>query len=159
AHRRTLVLPISRAQILERRFIREAIELAVVARLTGNVSSHPRKILEKQLSLQRAAAEAGDAAAFSALDENFHEMLCHAGGVGFAWRTLASVRMHSIRVCKLSKEDVPKMNNVVDQHAQIVEAVASGDLTLAQSEMRKHLAAFPAKLELAIRDNAGFFTA
>ncbi|GHA39495.1 hypothetical protein GCM10007989_38980 [Devosia pacifica] len=51
------------------------------------------------------------------------------------------------------------MNNVVDQHAQIVEAVASGDLTLAQSEMRKHLAAFPAKLELAIRDNAGFFTA
>ena len=70
--RGTFVKRISPRQVREGRFIREAIETAVVKKAAVSISDEQLRALTDNLRDQKIAAKASDTAAFLALDEAFH---------------------------------------------------------------------------------------
>src|SRR3954471_13028347 len=73
--RGTLVVKISRAAVEDARFIREAVECAVVREAAQLASPTLGATLADSLARQRRAARARDAEAFFTLDEEFHRLL------------------------------------------------------------------------------------
>jgi len=73
-----------------------------------------------------------------ALDERFHRMLAEAAGKARAWSVVEMLKAQMDRVRYLSLQQFP-VQKLVDQHAAIVEAIASGDGARAEAAMRGHL--------------------
>src|SRR5690606_11408637 len=74
--RGTYVSKLSMEKILEARFIREALEVAVVSHIATNVTQETRleaiNVCENIIADQKLAAADDDSLAFQNLDDNFH---------------------------------------------------------------------------------------
>ena len=135
--RGTYVRKISVAAVLDARFVREAVE-ADIARF---VAQEPNDVflghLENLIRDQRKAMK-GDARAFLKLDHDFHRSLAEAAGKTYAWKVVEDVRAQLDRVRYLSYFQFP-MEEIIDQHVQIVSAITSRDPEQASAAMREHL--------------------
>ena len=140
-NRGTVVVSISVQQMLEARFVREAVETAVVRRACQNFDSWVRERIETNLEHQRVALRAGNHDGFRALDEQFHQFIAKGAGCSLAWTAIADVKTHMDRVCNLTLKHLPAREMLLDQHRAIIDAIDAGDAELAHSEMAKHLQA------------------
>jgi GntR family transcriptional regulator, rspAB operon transcriptional repressor len=156
--RGTFVRQISTASVMNARFVREAVEVAVVreAALTPrpNLQARLGKLLEGQA--ERAAAN--DAFGFLRLDEAFHEAL--AGGIGrpTAWSILEDLKAQMDRVRYLSFESATPLVDLVDQHRAIVDRIGAGDAAGAEAAMRRHLREILSSLPLIASAHPDYFT-
>lgn len=137
--RGTLVVKISRAAVEDARFIREAIEVAVVREAAIRGDARILALLTDNLTRQRRAARAKDGEASFDLDEEFHRLMAIAAGRPAAWRTVEDLKPQMDRVRFLSMADATPMDVIVAQHAAIMKAVKAGDPDRAESAMRDHL--------------------
>lgn len=80
----------------------------------------------------------GDAQSFLKLDHDFHRCLAEAAGKTYAWKIVEDVRAQLDRVRYLSYFQFP-MDEIIDQHVQIVSAISSRDPETASAAMREHL--------------------
>ncbi len=136
--RGTRVTHISYAAVEDARFVREAVETAIVreaARDAGAFST----ALARNLSLQRRAARSRDSETFFALDEEFHRLLAEAAGRGTAFRIIEDVKAQMDRVRYLSTPAATSMDVLVKQHVAIADAVTAGDPERAAAAMTAHL--------------------
>jgi len=137
--RGTFVMLISIREVENARFIREAIEVAVVRKAAGEASPAAIKGLERIVADQREASAAGDHIAFLRLDEAFHQAIAHAVDCDYAWRVLENLKAQMDRVRYLSMPDATPMETLISQHAAIVLAVARHAPDEAGDAMRAHL--------------------
>jgi DNA-binding GntR family transcriptional regulator len=100
--RGTFVVPITRRDVMNARFIREAVEVAVVGELANKSTPATIKELRKLIDQQRAAASGNDWPAFLALDEAFHRRLAESAGHSHAWAMLEAIKAQMDRVRYLS---------------------------------------------------------
>lgn len=138
--RGTLVVKISQIAVENARFIREAIECAVVRDAARRADKTDRTALGESLERQRAAAEARDGAAVFALDEEFHRLLAGIAGRPAAWDVVEEVKAQMDRVRFIDMSQAIPMSIVVAHHTTIAEAVTAGDAAAAERAMRAHLA-------------------
>jgi DNA-binding GntR family transcriptional regulator len=136
--RGTFVRKISRAAVMDARFVREAIEADIVKLLAERQSSELITELRLHIGAQAAAATANTPLRFLELDERFHRTLAEEAGKSYAWSVVEGVKVQMDRVRHLSAAHFP-MNKLVEQHRQVVEAIASGDAVAADTQMRMHL--------------------
>jgi DNA-binding GntR family transcriptional regulator len=136
--RGTRVAPISYAAVEDARFVREAVETAIVREASARGLA-PRGALADNLARQRAAARARDGEAFFALDEEFHRLLAEAAGRASAFKVIEDVKAQMDRVRYLATPGATPMGVLVDQHAAIADAVAAADPDRAAAGMRAHL--------------------
>lgn len=137
--RGTYVVKISQQAVLEARFVREAVEVAV-ARAAAEQGLAPRVMAElhELLERQRRCIEPHDYDRFYQLDEAFHRTLSLGLGQQAAWKVVEEVKAQFDRVRYLSIPDTTPLERLIDQHAAIVAAIEQRDPPAAERAMRVH---------------------
>lgn len=138
--RGTFVVKISRRAVLESRFVREAVEVAVVRQATvKGLSSEVLEELHELVERQRRCIQPHNSNRFYLLDERFHKTLSLAVGQQSAWKVIEEVRAQLDRVRYLSVPDTTPIARLIEQHADILSAIEERDVVQAEHAMRRHL--------------------
>ena len=137
--RGTFVRKISAQRVADGRFIREAVEVAVVRRAAQEASATGRAALEHNLQLQRLAAERHDSQAFLGLDDEFHRLIAEGINCLLAWETVENIKATMDRVRFLTLSEVSPPERLIQQHEDIYNALKAHDVEAAESAMRRHL--------------------
>jgi len=135
--RSTEVVRISIRDVLNARFVREALEVAVVRKAAAECGHMPKDLFEEVFRLQMSASDANDYRAFHAHDDAFHRMIAKLSGNEFVWKLIDQQKIQMDRVRYLSlKLGMPV---TIREHRDIGDAILSGDPDLAEAHMRQHL--------------------
>ncbi len=137
--RGTFVVLISRRDVENARFIREAIEVAVVRKAADAARPDELGRLNTLLARQREASEAGDHAYFLRLDEAFHQTIARSVDCEHAWRVIESLKAQMDRVRYLSIPLATPIDTLIAQHERIAAAITAHDAEEAATEMQQHL--------------------
>jgi DNA-binding GntR family transcriptional regulator len=135
----TAVARISVAKMMQARFIREAIEVAVVRRACESFDPAFRQRIDDLLDMQTRSAASGDHGRFQHVDELFHVALAEGAGCPMAWQALGDIKSHMDRVCQLTLPGADAMMPLVEQHKAIMAAVDRRDADGAADAMHHHL--------------------
>lgn len=138
-NRGTVVVRISARQMLEARFVREAIEVAVARRASDTFDTFTRHKIDKILVRQKAAMEARDHNAFRKEDEQFHNAIADGAGCSLAWSAVADIKAHMDRVCNLQLRNPASIERLIEQHQNIINAIDTRNADAAGEAMRLHL--------------------
>lgn len=131
----TYVAYIDPEEVRQAQFIREAIEVSSLG-LCETVRETNLQTLKDCICQQREATTRKE---FYPLDENFHRALLAIPGNTNAWSLVTGAKAHLDRVRYLGLEGFRDIQRYVDDHANIANALANGDITTAQNAMRTHL--------------------
>ena len=136
--RGTFVVKISVADVLDARFVREAIEVAVAqeaatSALPGAIKDL-RQLIERQKSMEHGHNEE-----FLALDEEFHRTIALTVGRAHAWRVIENIKAQMDRIRYLSLDDATPLPLIIEQHTRMVDGIEAGDPTGAAAATRSHL--------------------
>jgi GntR family transcriptional regulator, rspAB operon transcriptional repressor len=157
-HRRgTSVARISVEGMKQVRFVREALETAVVRRACETFDPAHRAGVDESLEAQRRAARDGDHDAFQRADERFHAALAAGAGCDLAWRAVLDVKCHMDRVCALTLTSPETLAEIIAQHLAIVAAIDARDPDAAEANMRHHLTEILRSLPRVIAEHGAFF--
>ena len=127
--RGTYVTKFSMDKILEARFIREALETAVVTYLVqADESTRLQAVTrcEAILDAQKDAAQQDDAMRFQQLDDEFHQALSQSTPFPRLAQLIEGEKAHMDRVRNLSLHVSGQYNRVLEQHAGIIAALKTG---------------------------------
>lgn len=137
--RGTFVRKISAKRVADGRFIREAVEVAVIRRAAVEASAESLAQLEHNLKLQKMAAERHDSQAFLLLDDEFHRLIAQSINCELSWETVENIKaaMDRVRFLTLSKVSPPE--SLIQQHQEIYQALVAKDVDGAEHALRRHL--------------------
>jgi len=136
--RGTFVVKISVADVLDARFVREAIEVAVVQEAA--TSAPPSAIKElRHLIEQQKEVMHGHNAEFLALDEEIHRTISLSVGRAHAWRVIEGIKAQMDRIRYLSLDDATPLPLIIEQHSRILDGIEAGNPAAAAAAMRSHL--------------------
>lgn len=138
-HRGTVVARISAKEMTEALFVRQSVEIAVVAKAAQNFDAWQRKRIASLLVKQAEAAEKLDHAGFREHDEAFHIAIATGAGVGIAWIAIADMKTHMDRVCNMTLQSEADMARRVREHEAIMAAIDAHDVESAKTAMATHL--------------------
>jgi DNA-binding GntR family transcriptional regulator len=131
----TYVTRIDPDRVREAQFIREAIELASLA-ACAQPSAEEERMLRAFLARQRTAS---DRDAFYPLDEEFHRALLGLAGHGNAWAAVSAAKGHLDRARYVGMSATREVQDYVDDHERVVDALVAGDADAAIAALRAHL--------------------
>jgi DNA-binding GntR family transcriptional regulator len=151
------VVKISRSAVEDARFIREAVECAVVREASLRVTREAVAVLNDSIARQRRAAKTKDAVGFFTLDEEFHKLLAEFAGRPSAWRVVEDVKPQMDRVRFIDMTDAMPVKVVIDQHIAIINAIKAGDPEAAEAAMRDHLSEILRSLPRVAEQHADLF--
>ncbi len=137
--RGTYVSLLSMNKILEARFIREALELAVVQEAAALADADLIRECESIIERQKEAAERNDSMSFQKLDDLFHQTLANSTGYDRVGLLIDSEKAHMDRVRCLSLHIRGQYHRVLDQHQSILDALKSHSPEQARHAMATHM--------------------
>ncbi len=137
--RGTFVRRISAQRVADGRFIREAVEVAVIRRAAVEASAEALALLEHNLQLQKMSAERQNSQDFLLLDDEFHRLIAQSINCELAWETVENIKatMDRVRFLTLSKVSPP--DSLISQHNEIYQALRARDADAAEQALRRHL--------------------
>ncbi len=138
-NRGTVVVKISMQHMLEARFVREAVEVAVVRRACEHFDPLTREQIAGNLQQQEEVYRWEDNSDFSLLDAKFHKELAKGAGCSLAWDTIADTKAQFERVGNLMMIKRDNRELLLVQHKTIIEAIDAHDADTAEKVMREHL--------------------
>ncbi|GHA44016.1 GntR family transcriptional regulator [Amylibacter ulvae] len=136
--RGSFVSPIDIASVLAAQFVREAVEADIVNAVVERANNTMLQELDAILTLQSNAINITDPHPFMVQDEAFHRKLAECAGQDASWDFLQPLKTQMDRVRHLSARQFPR-EILLAQHRQIVDAIKSGDASVAEQNMRIHL--------------------
>jgi len=137
--RGTFVTKISAKEVMDARFVREAVECAIARRASAGIGMAAVEELRDIISEQRKAARAKDEEGFFALDDAFHRSLATAADCAYAWKVVEEAKGQMDRVRFLSIPDTLPTEVPIVQHQAILDAIVAGRSTAAEQAMKGHL--------------------
>jgi len=144
----TRVSYFSMSEIREGAFLREALELATVAKVARDLTEDQRKRLSRNMRLQELLIEDEDIPGFYQADEEFHAMLMEFTG----YVRLADVaRTVSLQVSRARMLLLPSPGRIVEtleEHRAIFTAICDRNAIAAQDAMRHHLGQLMPRIEV-----------
>ena len=159
--RGTYVSKFSMDKILQARFIREALEVAVVSHLASSISDEARQEVvancDKIIADQKLAAADDDAIAFQRLDDDFHQTLASYTQYPRVATLIEAEKAHMDRVRNLSLHISGQYKRVLNQHAAIVKAIKSASAEKAAAAMSVHMKDVYNILELIPQEHPEYF--
>jgi len=136
--RGTFVVKISVADVLDARFVREAIEVAVVQEAAASATPSAVKDLRDLIEQQKAVVH-GRNEDFLALDEEFHRTIALSVRRAHAWRVIEGIKAQMDRIRYLSLDDATPLSVIIEQHSRIVDGIEARDPVAAAAATRAHL--------------------
>jgi GntR family transcriptional regulator, rspAB operon transcriptional repressor len=153
--RPTVVKPISEAAVMNAQFIREAVEVAIVAEAAPRWTDADAGALAALIADQEKASAAGDRDRFHALDEAFHRQIAKRAGRAAAWETIDQHKAEMDRVRFLSLGfGAPR---AIAEHQAVAAALAGRDAAQAMTAMRAHLSAITGFIGAIRAEHAAYF--
>ncbi|AIA69814.1 GntR-family transcriptional regulator [Pectobacterium atrosepticum SCRI1043] len=137
--RGTFVMKISEQRVADARFIRQALECAIVRRAAEMVTDEQLLTLEHNLRRQELAAQNEQVREFLSLDDSFHQLLTQIANCPLAWETIESIKATMDRVRFLSLSQVSPPPSLIQQHYLIFSALKARDPDAAEKAIREHL--------------------
>lgn len=137
--RGTYVVKISVREVLNARFVREAVECSIVRSAAELIDAKGIDRLQGILEEQRSAAAGTDYRGFQALDEAFHREIATIVDCDYAVRVMESARFQTDRVRALSLPSATPLRVLITQHQGVVDAFRQRDAAKAEAMMRIHL--------------------
>jgi DNA-binding FadR family transcriptional regulator len=129
-------------EVFDARFVREAVELAVVRRACAEMTASAIDNLRANLKAQRAVADNPHPERFMELDEAFHRGIALGVGCEYAWRVVEETKAQMDRVRYLSLPNATPVERLIAQHEAIVDGIEARDPDRAEAAMRRHLREF-----------------
>ncbi|ONG59124.1 hypothetical protein BKE38_00140 [Pseudoroseomonas deserti] len=138
--RGTLVTRISVRAVEGGRFVRQAVERAIIRQAASAVADADLRAMRRNVDEQEEALERGDHAGFLALDDALHQGFARCMGQETAWDALAEVKLQMDRVRFLSVPTHATPGPVLlRQHRAILAGLAARDPDAAEAAMAEHL--------------------
>jgi DNA-binding GntR family transcriptional regulator len=153
----TRVSGFSMEEIREACFLREAIELAAVGKVAEDRTEEQLTLLTREIRMQKLMIEDGDQDGFYKADEAFHALLMEFTrypGVSNMAKNI-DLRLSRARMLLLPEEG--RVAAAAQEHARILSAIKQGNASLAQTEMKEHLAQLLLRLEPLETKHPDFF--
>ncbi|WP_319518913.1 GntR family transcriptional regulator [uncultured Martelella sp.] len=154
----TRVSRIPVASLLEAQVARTALEQVNVRAAASRVQGSEIANMRALLMYQRERTEAGDSDQFHAADEALHRAIAVAGGYPGIWKIIEQVKLQVDRYRRLTLPQINRMERVLVEHGEIVDALADRDADRAVAAMTHHLEGLSAEDLRPIRDlNPDYF--
>ncbi len=130
AQRGSRVAAISTESVKTARFVRFALENAVVKDLCENAEMSPASYHELQALIfrQKEVVEKQQLETFMELDDEFHRKIAEAANRQSVWSLIEREKAQMDRVSFLSLHEVSDLNNLVQQHEEILDALYNKDI-------------------------------
>lgn len=154
----TFVARFSMAEIRERAFLREALELAAVERVAQIIGESQVVELRRNLRVQEALVEDGDFAGFYQMDARMHEMILSFTGFRRLSALAETAWVHVDRARQLILPQPGRVQATLDEHREIVDALAARDPAAAREAARRHLGQLIVYLEPLCETRPDLFT-
>ncbi|WP_299809577.1 GntR family transcriptional regulator [uncultured Roseibium sp.] len=151
------VTKFSMSEIHEGAFLREAIELAAVAKVAAERTEEQLSELTRNLRLQALCLEDFDEAGFYREDERMHELIFSFTGYP-KLNTLAAagwVQVNRARQLLLPMRG--RAQEAYEEHKVIIDAIRDRDPEKARQAMQKHLSRLVTRLEPLIESRPDLF--
>ncbi len=155
--RGTFVVMISRREVENARFIREAIEVAIVRKAAEGIHLDSLDMIEDSLIAQRRAMDRGDTVAFLVQDEVFHRELARSVDCEHAWQVVEKLKAQMDRVRYLSMPMATPIETLITQHNAIFDAVRAKQGDQAEAVMRQHLSEILKSLPKIAEEHSDIF--
>lgn len=136
----SFVAPIRAEDVRESLFIRTALEVEAIRRVTQAADAALMVQLEENLAAQEKALKAADLQEFYELDEGLHAMIFASLQAPRALRLLDAARAPLDRPRRLGLPEAGRPEATFAEHRRMIDAIASGDPEFAAAAMRAHLA-------------------
>jgi DNA-binding GntR family transcriptional regulator len=146
----SFVAPIRAADVRESMFIRTALEVEAIRRVTRMADEGLLSALDDNLKEQAAALHTGDLALFQDLDENLHALIFASINTPRALRMLEAARAPLDRPRRLALPEEGRARATYLEHCRLVESIRSGDAEFAGSAMRVHLGMVARSIDAAL---------
>ena len=135
----SFVAPIRAQDVRESLFIRTALEVEAIRRVTQVVTPDLTQRLEANLAAQEEALKANDLATFYDLDEALHATIFSAIESPRAQRLLDAARAPLDRPRRIALPESGRPEDTLAEHRRLVDAIRSQDPEFAAAAMRAHL--------------------
>lgn len=155
--RGTFVVKISPRDVENARFIREAVETAIVRKACELASARDLAVIEGLLADQVRAAKASDQEWFLKLDDGFHQAIAGSADCLYGWRIIEDLKAQMDRVRFLSLPEATPIERVIGQHRRIAKAIAAHNADAAAGAMHQHLSEILVSLPKLASEHAELF--
>ncbi len=135
----SFIVKISEADVENARFIREAIEVAIVRRACLKAKQKHIDNLFSLISEQEEAMVELDHEHYLLLDDAFHHMVALSADCLYGWDLVDNLKAQMDRVRFLSLPEATPIKKLVSQHRQIAEAIQQRNKEAASKAMKVHL--------------------
>lgn len=147
----TFVSLVPVAAIPEAVVIRKSLEGTTVESATAIATAADIAKLDAIIARQRVHAAHNETSLFHEQDEAFHETIAGIAGYPGIWTILKTVKIQIDRARRLTLPGLGRMENVIEEHVTIRNAIAVHDVEGARAAMMHHLSAvIPDVAELRI---------
>lgn len=133
-----VVAPIRMDAVRTAQFVREHLELAIVAEAARQSNRRILLGIRQTIEEQELAVAEDNPDLFFECDERMHALYCNLAGRDGVWGFISDAKKHMDRVRRLSLQ-AGQLDQLVEDHQQVLEAVTAGDTARAQQIMQIHL--------------------
>lgn len=148
----------SMEEIREGVFLREALELATVAKVARDISEKQMKRLSRNMRLQELLVEDGDISGFYQADEEFHQLIMEfTGYTRLLPDVTQKISLQVIRARLLLLPTPGRVAETLDEHRAIFAAIREGDAVQAQEAMKTHIGQLLPRIEALQADKPELF--
>jgi GntR family transcriptional regulator, rspAB operon transcriptional repressor len=136
--RGTYVARISLQAVQRARFVRSALELAIIREaaehgVSGAVLEEAKRAIADQENARL------DPERFTTADDMFHRTFANGVGYGDIWSVVENQKAQFDRIHFLSLPNVTPVDHLIEQHRMILSAVEARDTDRAENTLREHL--------------------
>ena len=143
----TFVARLSMEEVREGAFLREALELAAVEQVAREVRPDQMIQLRRNLRLQEGLVADDDTAGFYAADAEFHELILGFTGHRRLPGLSRTAWVHVDRARRLLLPEPGRMDETVEEHRSILQAIEARDADDARAALHSHLRQVVTRLE------------
>ncbi|MFM2482104.1 GntR family transcriptional regulator [Celerinatantimonas sp. YJH-8] len=155
--RGSVVTRISIKAVMDGKFIRSAIECAVVKNLAQTVTEAQLKVLNEIIGLQQAAIHEQNYREFLRQDDAFHQQMALFADCKLAWDTIDNLKTSMDRVRYLDIKRDKSMDEVVNEHQALIEALRQHNDERAAALLAAHLDDVPEVIDDILMTKADWF--
>lgn len=137
--RGTMISRINLHRVSEERFIRESLEEKTVTIFVKQHTQEDIETLRKWLNKQKESVQSHDCRKLLEFDDNFHRVFFTATDKEFCWETLQNVSGHYRRIRLLSMLERTILDNVINQHEEMIKLIIAGKEEELQKLLQNHL--------------------
>jgi DNA-binding GntR family transcriptional regulator len=153
----TFVARFSMQEIREGAFLREAIEVAAIERVAGQITEDQLQLLRRNLTVQAALVADGDIPGFYAMDAALHELLLSFTGFPKLAQVAETAWLHVNRARQLILPVPGRIEATLSEHQAILSALEGRDPVAARMAVQAHLRQLLTYLEPLERDRPELF--